>query len=278
MALKGIVLDVDGTLLTSQKNISAKTKKTLIDAQREGITVILASGRPTNAMRRIANELKMGTYEGYIISYNGGAVFNCRTGEQLLNQTLSVEKAKAILEHLKSFQVIPMINDEEYMYVNDVYRNRISLEDGAEINIIEYESRGGNFNLCEKRDLAKFLDFPLNKILVAGQPDYLANHHDDLYRPFKETTTAAFSAPFYYEFTDKDIDKSKALAKICERIGASPEELIAFGDSYNDRSIIEFAGIGIAMGNAVAKIKEVAQTETLSNDEDGIAVALKRFL
>lgn len=278
MTLKAIVLDVDGTLLTSNKEISLKTKEVLIEAQKKEVTVILASGRPTNGMLSLANELKMGTYGGYLISYNGGAVHHCQTGKQLLNQTMSVKKCREILEHLKKFDVIPMINDNEYMYVNDVYNQTLYLENGEKKDIIEYESRGGNFKLCEQKDLAKFLDFPLNKILVAAQPEYLAAHYQEMYKPFKHSVTAAFSAPFYYEFTDLGIDKARALSLVCEEITASPDEVVAFGDGQNDRSIIEFAGIGVAMGNATEEIKAVAKTVTLSNDEEGIAIALERFL
>lgn len=278
MSIKAIVLDVDGTLLTSEKKISLKTKEKLIAVQEKGIRIILASGRPTNGMFYLADELNMQDYGGYLISYNGGAVHECRTGKQLLNQTMAVEKCREILEHLKKFDVIPMINDNEYMYVNDVYKQTLYLENGEEKDIIEYESRGGNFKLCEQDDLAEFLEFPLNKILIAGQPSYLKEHYQEIYSPFTESVTAAFSAPFYYEFTDLGIDKAKALKIVCEQLSITSDALIAFGDGQNDRSIIEFAGTGVAMGNAVEEIKEIAKTVTLSNNKDGIAIALDRLL
>ena len=231
MTIKAIVLDIDGTLLTSDKQISPVTKAALIKAQEQGIKVILASGRPTKGMYHLAEELQMNQYEGYLLSYNGATVTDCKTGEVLFNQAMSVETGQRILEHLKNFDVIPMINDDRFMYVNDVYNNTLHLPDG-DFNIIQYESRGGNFNLYEVDDLAAFADFPLNKILIAAQPAYLQEQHKNIYQPFEEIVTAAFSAPFYFEFTDKGIDKAKALGTVLPKLGIESAEVIAFGDGH----------------------------------------------
>lgn len=277
MTIKAIVLDIDGTLLNTGKIISEKTKQALIAAQEEGIKVILASGRPTTGMLELAEQLEMTKYEGFLVSYNGARVTDCLTKEVLFNQAMSIETGQAILEHLKKFDVIPMIDKEDYLYVNDVYSGMLDLPDGA-FNIIEYEARGGNFKLSEIDDLAAFATFPINKILIAAQPEYLQKIAPALHAPFDEIVTAAFSAPFYFEFTDKGIDKAKALNTVFPEMGIHSENIIAFGDGHNDRSIIEYAGIGVAMGNAVDALKEIADDVTLSCDEDGIAAGLEKYL
>lgn len=278
MPVKAIVLDIDGTLLSTSREIGRKTKSALLEAQGKGLKVILASGRPTSGMRLYEEELQLAEYGGYLVSYNGAMVTECKTGKVVFNQVITVENCREILTHLKQFDVIPMINDEKYMYVNDVYNNMLDLEDIGPFNIIQYESRGGNFKLVEEWDLPSFLSFPLNKILVAGQPEYLKKYAEAIYAPFKDRVTGAFSAPFYFEFTDKHIDKAKALSAVLTDQGILGEHLIAFGDGQNDRSIIEYAGIGVAMGNAVAELKEIANHVTATNDEDGIALALAKFL
>lgn len=283
MDIKAIVLDIDGTLLTTGKVVSEKTKQALIAAQEKGIKVILASGRPTTGMFELAEQLEMTKYEGFLVSYNGARVTDCLTKEVLFNQAISVETGQAILEHLKKFDVVPMIDKEDYLYVNDVYNKDLQkvaadfkLEEFG--SIIEYEARGGNFKLCEKEDLAAFADFPINKILVAGEPNYMAEHAEAMHTPFDDVVTAAFSAPFYFEFTDKGIDKAKALNTVFPDMGIHSYNMIAFGDGHNDRSIIEYAGIGVAMGNAVDDLKAIADDVTLSCDEDGIAAGLEKFL
>lgn len=277
MTIKAIVLDIDGTLLNTGKIISEKTKQALIAAQEKGIKVILASGRPTTGMLELAEQLEMTKYEGFLVSYNGARVTDCLTKKVLFNQAMSIETGQAILEHLKKFDVIPMIDKEDYLYVNDVYSGMLDLPDGA-FNIIEYEARGGNFKLSEIDDLAAFANFPINKILIAAQPEYLQKIAPALHAPFDEIVTAAFSAPFYFEFTDKGIDKAKALNTVFPEMGIHSENIIAFGDGHNDRSIIEYAGIGVAMGNAVDALKEIADDVTLSCDEDGIAAGLEKYL
>ncbi len=279
MTIKAIVLDIDGTLLNDKKEVSKNTREALIDAQKNGIKVVLASGRPTPGMLKYVEELKLDQYNGLLVSYNGAHVLDVCTQEELFSQPLSTETAKAILEHLKQFDVKPMIAHGDYMYVNDVFDGILDLGAmGKQFNIIEYESRGGNFQLCEKTDLAAFVEFPLHKILVAAQPEYLQKHAENILAPFKDTVSGVFSAPMYFEFTDQGIDKAHALEQSLKPLGIQQEHIVSFGDGHNDLSLINYAGIGIAMGNAVDELKSAANKVTATNNEDGIAKALAELL
>lgn len=275
--MKAIVLDIDGTLLNDEKVITPKTKQALISAQENGVKVMLASGRPTNGMVKLAKELQMDRHDGFLISYNGARVTDVQTGEILFDQSIPKALAQSVLETLTNYDLIPMINDDQYMYVNNVFGGMIDVF-GKPTNIIEYESRGGNFLLCEKENLVPFADFPLNKILVAGEADYLQSVADEIYEPFKDQLNGAFSAPFYFEFTDKGIDKAKALDVVNSSLGITANEVISFGDAQNDTSIINYAGIGVVMGNGTDDMKALADFVTASNNEDGIALALEKFL
>lgn len=279
MDVKAIVLDIDGTLLNDEKNLTTATKKALINAQKKGIKVILASGRPTPGMLKFVDALQMDQYNGMIVSYNGAHVLDVNTQKELFSQPLSIETGKNILEHLKQFDVKPMIAKDNYMYVNNVFDGMLDLgsPDGL-FNIIEYESRGGNFQLCEIEDLAAFVDFPLHKILVAAQPEYLQENWEKILSPFKHSVSGMFSAPMYFEFTDLGIDKANALEQTLKPLGIHEQHIISFGDGHNDLSLINYAGVGIAMGNAVDELKNVADKVTLSNNEDGIAKALAELL
>jgi len=271
--LKFIVMDVDGTLLNSKKKLSKETKDALMKCQEQGIRVILASGRPSSGLAKLALELEMQKHHGMIVSYNGSKIHDCETDEILFNEPMTLIEAKAVLEHLKSFNVYPMIDKDKYMYVNNVFAPPILFQN-KELNIIEYEARGGNYLLCEKSDLVAFIDFAPNKILTAGQIEYLEENYQKMMEPFKDSLSCMFTAPFYFEFTAKGIDKAKALDTALSKLGFGPENLIAFGDGHNDISMIRYAGIGIAMDNAVLELKEVADFVTDSHDFDGIAKAL----
>ena len=277
MNIKAIILDIDGTLYNSQKMISERTKKALLDIQNRGTKLVLASGRPISNMEHIMHELEMDKHHGLLVAYNGASVMDCETKEIVYNKTMSTLEAKSVLNHLKNFNLIPMIAHEGVMYVNDVFSGMIQYN-GKQINIIEYESRGGKYTLCEKRDLAEFVDFPLNKILIAGDPDYLKENHSKVSEPFVGNLSSMFTAAFYYEFTAQGVDKANALHEVLVPMGILPEETISFGDGQNDLSIIRFAGLGVAMGNAVDELKNAADEVTLSHDEDGIAHIIERYL
>lgn len=275
--LKVIVMDVDGTLTNNKKLITEKTKLALLKAQENGAILILASGRPVSGLMDIAKELKMNENHGLLVSYNGSKVVDCETNKILFNETMTVEEGQAVLEHMKNFNVKPMIDKDDYMYVNDVFDNKIN-HNGKIINIIEYEARGGKFKLCEKDDLAAFATYPLNKILTAGDPEYLKNNYKKMMEPFKDKLSCMFTSDFYFEFTAKGIDKAKALDSVLSPMGYKPENIIAFGDGHNDASMIKYAGIGVAMANAVDDLKNIADEVTLSNEDDGIAYTLHKHL
>lgn len=275
--MKAIILDIDGTLYSSDKGILPRTKEALINAQKQGMKVILASGRPTTGMLGVARDLKMDEYHGLIVSYNGSKVIDCMTNEELFNQPMTVEEGKAVLEHMKQFDVSPMIDKDDYMYVNDVFGCQVEFR-GMDLNVIEYESRGGGYKLCEKDDLAAFLDYPINKILTAGQPDYLASVYQEMMAPFKDELNCVFTADFYFEFTAQGIDKAKALNTVLTPMGILPEETMAFGDGHNDKTMLEYAGLGVAMSNAVDDLKTIADKITTSNDEDGIAIVVEKYI
>ncbi|MBF2411131.1 HAD family phosphatase [Listeria welshimeri] len=277
MTTQAIILDIDGTLLNDDKKISPETKKALITAQQNGVKLILASGRPTTGMHLYAEQLEMKKYHGLLVSYNGAKVVDCQTKEELFNQTLTIAEGKAVLEHMKQFEVKVMIDKDDYMYVNNVYDCYIPYK-GEEINIIQYESSGGNFKLCEKEDLAAFLDYRINKILTAGDPDYMQKNYQAMMAPFKNTLNCVFTADFYFEFTAKNIDKAKALDTVLTPMGIHAENIIAFGDGHNDITMVKYAGTGIAMDNAVPELKAVANSITLSNNKDGIAHVLNNFI
>lgn len=278
MSIRVIIMDVDGTLTNSQKVVTPKTKEALLKAQQHGAILILASGRPTSDLMDLARELEMDKHHGLLVSYNGSKVVDCMTMETLFNQALSVEESKAVLEHMKKFpEVRPMIDKGEYMYVNDVYHNMIMFN-GEPFNVIQYESRGGKFKLCEVEDLAAFVDYPLNKILTTADPEYLQAHYKEMEAPFKDTLSCMFTGPFYFEFTAQGIDKAKALETTLIPMGYQKDEMIAFGDGHNDASMVKYAGIGVAMANAVDDLKAIADEVTLSNEEDGIAVSLYKHM
>ena len=129
-----------------------------------------------------------------------------------------------------------------------------------------------------KKRLAAFVDFEINKILTFGDPDYLPEHYKEMMEPFKDRLNCMFTSDFYFEFTAKGVDKAKALDTVLIPMGYKKEKLMAFGDAQNDKSMVEYVGLGVAMGNASDELKAVANEITDTNNNDGIAKAIMEHI
>lgn len=279
-------MDIDGTLLNNEKQLTSETKEALLKAQDQGVLLVLASGRPYNGLVHLGNELKMNEHNGLFVCFNGSKVLNYQTGKTLFNNAISVEDAKALFDHLDQFPGCrPMVDKGEYMYVNNVFDNFINYSKGPakfthgdKFDVMQYESRGNAYKLCEVDHLGDWVSEPVNKVLTYGDPDYLQENYEAMYAPFKDKINAMFTAPFYYEFTAKGIDKTEAIKTALKPFDIKQEEIIAFGDAQNDKTMVMYAGVGVAMGNATDELKAVADYITDDNNSDGIAKALYKFL
>lgn len=267
MNYKLIALDLDGTLKTSQNTISEKTREALIQCQELGIKVVLASGRPTPGLRHEALALELEKYEGYLLSFNGAKVNDYKTGEIIYEKALTVTQAKEMIQRAKDYHLAAMS-----------YLDQDLISDQSDNSYVIGEAKLNDMGLCQIDDLTTFIDFPVNKVLLAADPDYVAGILDEFKAPYDGQLSIYRSAPFYIEIMAQNIDKAASLDCLVKHLGIKREEVIAFGDGYNDLSMVEYAGVGVAMGNAVEGVKEKADKVTLSNDEDGIAYMLSQLI
>ena len=256
MAIKAIAMDIDGTLTNDQKVISPRTREKLLAAQESGIKLILASGRPAWGLHALAQELDLQNHDGLLVAFNGAHVVDAQTDEVLFDQAMPVDELHRLLDHLRNFDVIPIISLGRDLHVEDSYRCMITLPDGSQKNIVKYERDACDLKIREVESLHEVADaYPVDKLLTAGDPAYLQAHYEEMYAPFTETLQGALP-----------------------KLGIDASEVVSFGDGQNDKSMIEWAGTGVAMGNAVDEVKAVAQMVTANNNEDGIAVALDKLL
>lgn len=266
MNYKLIALDLDGTLKTSQNTISPKTKEALIKCQELGIKVVLASGRPTPGLRHDAVELELEKYEGYLLSFNGAKVSEYKSKKVIYEKVLTTAQAKEMIQRAKEFNLAAMS-----------YLGQDLISDQVDNSYVQGEAKLNDMGMRQIDDLGAFIDFPVNKVLLAADPDYVASILDEFKAPYDDLSIYR-SAPFYIEIMAQNIDKAASLDCLVKHMGIKQEEVIAFGDGYNDLSLIEYAGMGVAMGNAVDEVKEKANKITLSNNEDGIAYMLSQLI
>lgn len=269
-----IALDLDGTLTRSDKKISPYTRSVLIKAQEMGTKVVLASGRPTNGMAFLAEELCMDRFGGMILAFNGGEITDCSSGRIIHQVPFPDEVVPVVYAFAKErgFTVMTyagkeiMTEDRDNRFVmQSAFRNRM------EINVV------GDF-LTATREWGT-----LPKCMVVGEPDRLKVFEDEL-REYAVGVEAMQgvdffrSEPYYLEIVPKGIDKGKCLPIVLEHYGAAPEELIACGDAFNDVGMIRYAGLGVAMGNGQDCVKEAADYITDSNEADGVAKVVEKFI
>lgn len=278
MAIKAIAMDIDGTLTNDQKVITPRTKEALLAAQEQGIKLILASGRPAQGLKALGAELQLETHHGLYVAFGGAHVEDAQTGECYFDQPLPKDELKKLIEHLRQFDVIAWLNEGRDLFVTDAYHCMIGDGKGGTMNIVKYERDACDLRIREIDDLMERADNPQNKLLTAGDPEYLVEHYEEMGAPFKETLAASFTAPWYYEFMPLGVDKAQALEGALGKLGIDASEVVAFGDGQNDASMLAWAGTGVAMENAVDETKAAANTVTASNNDDGIAEALEKLL
>lgn len=278
MAIKAIALDIDGTLTNDEKVITPRTRDALLAAQKAGVKVVLASGRPTQGLKALGAQLKLAEYHGLYTAFGGAYVEDAATQECYFNQAIPEAELRALIEHIKQFDVIAWLNEGRSLFVTDVYHCMISDGAGGTMNIVKYERDACDLRIVEVDDLMERAGNPQNKLLCAGDPEYLAEHYHEISAPFEETLSASFTAPWYYEFMPRGVDKAQALETALAKLGIDASEVVAFGDAQNDVSMLTWAGTGVAMGNATPETKAAADMVTLDNNHDGIAEALAKLL
>lgn len=266
---KMIALDLDGTLNNDEKKITEKTREALLAVQQHGVTVVLASGRQAPGLSREADALDLKDYHGLLLSYNGGRIQDATTGEILFDQAIECATALRFLRHLEAYpELSPIVDDGESIFTTDANRHKV-----------QDESRNNNLKIEIVENIADAVEvrgFSPVKILTAAPNEILVPRLADIRRGFEDELSFVQSAPWFYEATVKGVSKSSSLARVCERLGIERSEVMAFGDAQNDMSMLDFAGRGVAMGNACPELKEMADEITLSNNEDGIAASLTR--
>lgn len=264
MTYKLIALDLDGTLKSSDKKIMPKTKAVLQKLAEKGVVIVLASGRPTAGLEDEARELGLDKLGGYLLSFNGAKVINYQTKDIIYQKVYDADIAHHVYDRGKEFNLAVMTYTDEMILTED---------ENDEYVIVE--SNINHMPIKHIDNFKKIVDFPVNKVLLTGKPEYVEEILDDFKKPFGDNLSIYRSAPFFIEVMAQNIDKAASLQKLIDSLNINREEVICFGDGYNDLTMIEFAGMGVAMANAVDEVKSRANYVTLSNDEEGIYECLK---
>lgn len=281
--IKAIVCDMDGTLLNSENRIEPKTKEKLLQMQREGTILVLASGRSYQRLLPDALKLEMDKFGGCIIGVNGSTIYDCREKVRERIGIMDKDAMAAIIDFFRLFEVEIQFNQDESIctYLPDsIYEIKRNIR--GEMRLPDdYPWTGGMYSwLCDTRDgyptqimtrdLKKIPD-SCNKMSIVQETQYM-----QFIRSFLPNASIwdqfefVFSDPRKLEITKKGISKGKTLDCLLEERGISQDELVVFGDSENDISMFKNKKYAVAMGNALPIAKAAATHVTAGNNEEGI--------
>ena len=264
---KLVALDMDGTLLNSQKVITPRTKQAIQAARDKGVVVVLASGRPIEGMHHSLAELAMNSNDDYVLSYNASLVQRVASKEVIRKQILTGADAKVIARLARELGTFVHAFSPERGLITEAhnpYTQHESDINGMPITLMDF------VELSDDEEIVKVMMVAQAPILT----DAIAQLPAGLYQDY----TVVQSAPFFLEIMHQNSNKGTGVAMLAEHLGFDACEVICMGDAGNDQHMIQYAGLGVAMGNATDDIKALANHITLSNDEDGVAVVIEDFI
>lgn len=258
-----VALDLDGTLLNSNHVVTDRNCTALRELSTEGVIVVLVSGRMHQSILPISNQIGL---ENPIISYNGGMVKHAKTGKVFHHTPIAAATAMDLVDYC----------DERGLHLNFCLDDQLYIRTENFWSEL-YESRTG-VRANSVGDLRKLAGGKPTKMQVLDAPEKVEHLLIDFQKDFGDRLYITRTQVEYIEFMNPQVSKGPALEALATKMGISMNFVVAFGDGYNDKSMMAAAGFSIAMGNSVDELKECTDYITVSNDNDGVAEAVERLL
>ncbi|MBN2470283.1 MAG: HAD family phosphatase [Anaerolineae bacterium] len=263
--IKLIATDLDGTLLNSDHIVTPRTERALKAAIAQGVQVIFATGKTMHSRQKLVEQLRLAT-PGV---YSQGLVLLNADGSTRYRRDLDREAARPVIAFLEA---------RGY--------NLVAVAEGGTRLLAERLSSLTDFMIAHHEPFPELVgpvsgaveDTPLTKLLIEIPPAELPAVRDELARLGGDTIELVQSMPQLLEVLPPGASKGDGLRRLLDDLGIAPAEVIAFGDAENDLEMLQMVGIGVAMGNATDSVKAVADYVTASNDEDGVGLAVERFV
>lgn len=261
-----IAIDMDGTLLNEDKEISIRTKETIAEAKARGKNVLIATGRPIKGVGRYIEELNLNDEGDYVVTFNGALVQSTKDHKIIMDMPLDVESYRELYELSKELDVhIHALTDKSVITPkNNPYT--------------EIESSINQIPIIEGPVEDIHDDTMIVKVMYIDAPEVLDRVTEELPEWVREKYSILRSTPYFLEFLDPRVNKGVGVKAVAEKLGIDNEKVICVGDAENDLAMIQYAKLGVAMENATDELKEAAEYITKSNEDDGVAHVIEKFL
>lgn len=267
MKYKVLALDLDGTLTNSDKRVSAHTREVLDRAQDAGVTLLLVSGRPTPGVQWVADMIELHKHNAYLLAYNGSEIIQSATREKIFDFYVDPEPIPYIYNTAREYGVQMAMYHDGVVWCDDPETKWILIE--RELNHMPYK---------KTEHLLEEFHWNTPKCMISGEGEVLERLERVLNDAIGDRFSVFRSEPYFLEVMPERLNKARAIELLLNHLGYTREELIACGDGFNDVCMIEYAGLGVAMANACEPVKAVADFVTKTNDEDGVAYVVEKFM
>ena len=266
MTVRLVALDLDGTLLTTNKTISRLTHTRLRDAMSAGVKVVLATARPPRAVRDYYLALKLDTPT---VNYNGALIWDELRGRIVRHVPLEAGVARKVIDFSRKKYPGLVLGVE---ILDKWYTDHF---DETPEFMVETSKK---FQPDFVGPLEAFLTVPITKLLLIGNPAWIADLDASIPKKFAGKVSQVRSDPHLLQVMNPTISKALALAEVSKQLGVDRSEVMAIGDAPNDIHMLQWAGLPLAPENAWATVKKVVHAVLPSNDHDCVGVALERYV
>lgn len=267
--IKLLAIDLDGTLLNSNRQISSKNLDYLHQAEAADVKIVLCTGRPYLAMKQFVHEIGFTSPDDYIITFNGGQTQKAADGQVIDADTLSRTDMQLWWQELNRLDLPMNVIDSHYVYEPLAYPAgfpSLYVADGVASPL-----KTKDYNSFD--DSSRF-----NKFVVGTDASHLQAQQQVIDRFLLSRYSLTFSYPWLMEISNRGVHKGQAVKNLADRLDIDQSQVMAIGDQLNDLTMIQYAGMGVAMANADERVKQAADCITASNDDDGVALAIQDYI
>lgn len=268
MSIKLVAIDLDGTLLNPQHQITPLVKEAIKQANEKGVHIVLASGRPFSGMAPYLNELGLDTAENYCISNNGGVIHQANDGSHLMEMPLDFDDFQYFEALARDINIHMHALADNTMFTANRHISHYTVMDAYLTNTpLVY---------CPVNEMDDSLTF--TKFMMIDHPERLEVGISYIPENVFENYSLVRTTPYFLEVSNKSASKGAALQIICEKLGITPDKVMSIGDQNNDIQMLQYASVSVAMGNAAEPIRKIVKFVTGTNEEDGVATAINKFI
>ena len=267
MQIKMIGIDIDGTLVNDQKELTETTQRVITAARQNGVKIVICTGRPLSGAERYLKQLHISGPNEYVVGFNG-AIAESTNGKMIDDYQLSYDNYLSAEMLSRKFGVNFQIETPHAIYAlnRDISKYTV------------YEARLVNLPLCYRTPEEIKPDLSISKTMWIGEPKQITNLKQHIPQAMRDRMYIVQTEPVFLEALHKGVNKGRTLLKLASQLGLSADNVMAMGDQGNDLSMIKRAGLGVAMGNAINEDKNAAQFVTKTNNQNGVAYAIKKYV